>query len=75
MKLEADCGMEMGGVAPTDMPHTCIGALCPRARLGPSRPSFIGEVRACQIARALPQVRIQNYRHLGSGPTPHEVSI
>jgi hypothetical protein len=48
---------------------------CPKASLGPSRPSFIDEVHAGGTAGALSQVRIQNNRHLGSEPAPHEVIL
>ena len=56
-------------------PVNALERACPKASLGPSRPSFIDEVHAGDTACALSQVRIQNYCHLGSGPSPHEVSI
>ena len=56
-------------------PVNALERACPKASLGPSRPSFIDEVHADGTACALSQVRIQNYRHLGSEPSPHEVTL
>lgn len=49
-------------------PVNALERACPRASLGPSRPSFIDEVHAGGTACALSQVRIQTSCHLGSGP-------
>ena len=56
---------EPGSYAPRV--HWCA---CPKASLGPSRPSFIGEVSP----DALPQARIRSYRQLGPAPPAPEPS-
>jgi len=56
-------------------PANALEPACPRASLGPSRPSFIDEVHADRTACALSQVRTQNSSHLWSEPAPHGVIL